>query len=53
MRVYDFYWPSNTSWYHYDETDYPVINDDAPEKAKQSYAHFLQQVKEDEENGYL
>lgn len=53
MRAYDFYWRTSKSWYHYDETEFPVVNDDAPEKAKKSYEHFLEQVKEDEQHGYL
>ena len=34
------YWRSNPEWSHYDENGRLVINDDAPERAKNSYLMF-------------
>ena len=41
----DGFWLSNDDWWHA-ENGKPVINDDAPEEAQKSYAHYLQQLKE-------
>lgn len=46
MKRLDFYWKSDKSWYHWDDKfSYYVINDDAPEEAKESYKHYLEQIK--------
>ena len=40
----DLYWKSNKDWYHWDEeVEGYVINDDAPEEAKESYERYLEQ----------
>ena len=40
----DLFWKSNEAWYHWDdEVGGFVINDDAPEEAKQSYERYLEQ----------
>ena len=46
------YWMSNKNWYHFEGLK-PVINDDAPEEAKESYKHYLEQVKEAKKRGAL
>ncbi len=43
----DLYWRSNRFWYHFEEIEedlfIPVINDDAPFEAKESYGNYLKQ----------
>ena len=46
MRKYDTFWMSNKNWWHWSEAGDQILNEDAPEEAKKSYAHFLQQRKE-------
>lgn len=46
MRKLDYYWRSNKNWYHMDENDDFVINEDAPPEAQESYKHYLEQIKE-------
>lgn len=47
MKNLDLFWRSNRSWYHYEEVEkdilIPVVNDDAPSEAKQSYENYLKQ----------
>ena len=45
MTTLDFYWQSNKDWYHLEGFDV-VLNDDAPQEAKDSYEHYLQQLKD-------
>lgn len=45
MQKLDIYWKTNKDWYFYDGL-VPKIKDDAPEEAKESYQHYLQQKKE-------
>ena len=45
MRVFDYHWKSNPAWYHRNEYGIAVLNDDAPEEAKKSYQHFLEQSR--------
>lgn len=47
MRKLDCYWMENDEWWHYNENLFPVINDDAPEEAKKSYEHYLEQTSRD------
>ena len=47
MKKLDYYWRSNPDWWHWDENMFPVVNDDAPEEAKESYKHYLEQLKGD------
>lgn len=35
------YWRSDPSWSHHDEEGRLVINEDAPERAKRSYAMYM------------
>ena len=45
MRKLDTYWRSNKAWFHYvGENRVPVVNDDAPIKARNSYKHYLEQL---------
>lgn len=51
MSNLDLHWRSNSAWWHFEDTDDPdneagvviVLNNDAPEEAKKSYQHYLQQ----------
>lgn len=45
MRVFEHFWLSNEDWWHYDENDIEVINDDAPPEAQESYKIYLEQCK--------
>lgn len=47
MTKLDFYWQSNQEWYHWEKMQ-PVLNDDAPDEAKESYKHYQEQLKEKE-----
>lgn len=44
MRKLDFFWASNTDWYHW-ENHTMVVNDDAPPEAQESYKNYLEQLK--------
>lgn len=46
MKRLDYGWSSRPDWWHYDEEGERVINDDAPEIAKESYRHYLSQLAE-------
>ena len=48
MRRYDIYWMSNDAWYHQKENGVFVVNDDAPQEAKDSYLHYRKQREEAE-----
>ena len=50
MRKYDYFWLSDLSWSHWDESGERVINDDAPEEAQKSYAHYQEQREEVRKN---
>ena len=43
MRKFDYYWMSNLEWYHRKDNLVPVINDDAPPEAQESYKRYLEQ----------
>ena len=45
MRKFDIYWQSNKDWFYFDGF-MPKVKDDAPQEAKDSYKHYLQQTKE-------
>ncbi len=45
MTRLDGYWTTNEDWYHFDENGMPVINDDAPPEAKESYENYRKQSK--------
>lgn len=47
MKKLDYYWLSNPAWWHWTENADRVLNDDAPEEAKKSYEHYLEQKKGD------
>lgn len=53
MTKLDFYWKSNKAWYHLTENGDFVVNDDAPEEAKQSYQNYKRQVREKRKTGAL
>lgn len=44
MRKFDVYWKSNKEWYFYDGL-VPKLKEDAPEEAKKSFEHYLQQKR--------
>lgn len=47
MRKYDYFWLTERDWWHWDEaTGERILNDDAPEEAKKSYAHYLEQCEQ-------
>ena len=48
MRNFDNYWLSKNEWFHW-ENGHPVLNDTAPDEAKESYMHYLEQSKAAEE----
>ena len=43
MRKLDLYWMSDESWWTF-KNDIPVIKDDAPEEAKESFRRYIRQV---------
>ena len=43
MRKFDYYWASNKEWYHRDEYDNPILHDDAPKEAKESFERYRKQ----------
>jgi hypothetical protein len=45
----DIYWMSNKDWYHRNENLVPVLNDNAPPEAQESYKHYLEQCKRAQE----
>lgn len=45
MKKFDVYWKSNKDWYFYDGF-VPKLKEDAPEGAKKSFEHYLQQKRE-------
>ncbi len=45
MKKFDVYWKSNKDWYFYDGF-VPKLKEDAPEEAKKSFEHYLQQKRE-------
>lgn len=49
MRKMDFYWASNKDWYYRDEHFNPHIKSTAPKEAKESFQHYLEQLKKSEE----
>ncbi len=46
MRRLDYCWSSNPDWWHYTVDGERVINDEAPELAKESYRHYLRQLED-------
>ncbi|MBR4347268.1 MAG: hypothetical protein IKP75_10130 [Oscillospiraceae bacterium] len=45
MTKLDLYWESNKGWYYTDKDGVAHLKDDAPQKAKESYKHYLEQMK--------
>lgn len=46
MTTYDYwYWMSNNDWWSYDENGNPVVNENAPQKAKENYEEYLEYNK--------
>lgn len=43
MTKLENYWQTKEEWYDLDEEGEPVIRDDAPEAAKESFKTFLKQ----------
>lgn len=59
VRIPDelLYWKTDENWFHFDEEqEIFVINDDAPQKAKESYEKYVQMIheisKRQHETGY-
>ena len=46
MVKLDLFWRSNEDWYHINDSNNIVINDDAPLEAKKSYFKYIKQLKE-------
>lgn len=47
MLKLDLYWKTNRAWYHYsddEEEPVPILNENAPKEAKESYANYLKQI---------
>lgn len=47
MKKIDLYWKSNREWWEYKD-HIPTIKESAPEKAKESYKRYLEQIKDTE-----
>ena len=47
VRNNEYFWLSNRAWFHWTENGSRVINDDAPEEAKRSYAIYRRQIQEE------
>ena len=46
MRKLDYHWTDNKDWYYQKDNGVFVVRDDAPEEAKKSYEHYLEQSRE-------
>lgn len=46
MKKLDFKWQEDERWWHYSDDGRVVIHKDAPNEVKESYAHYLSQLKE-------
>lgn len=46
MRRLDYCWSSNPEWWYFTDDGERMIKEDAPELAKESYAHYLRQLAE-------
>ena len=44
MRKLDLYWKSNRDWWEYDKDFYPVLTENAPLDAWESYLRYLEQT---------
>lgn len=47
MRKVDLYWMSNRDWISFTDNGV-ILKPDAPPEAQKSYAHYLEQTKDDE-----
>lgn len=45
MTKLDYFWMTNKDWFHMKPNGVYVVNDDAPEEAKKSYKHYVEQNK--------
>ena len=45
MTKMDCYWHTNPEWYYRDKEGRPHIKSDAPEKAKESFKRYCEQMK--------
>ena len=45
MKKLDLFWKSNKAWWEFRD-GVPVLKDDAPQEAKDSYTNYLKQMKE-------
>ena len=45
MRKFDYFWATNEDWYHVNQYGDPVLNEDAPREAIESYRRYLEQRK--------
>ena len=48
MKKLDLYWMTNPDWFGFadDEVGTPFLTEEAPDEAKESFEHFLEQKKE-------
>ena len=49
MRKLDLYWKTNRDWWEF-KNHIPVVKDDAPLAAKESYQNYLKQVVQDDDD---
>ena len=42
MRKYENFWQSNPDWYYF-KNGLPVLSENAPEEAKESFKRYLEQ----------
>lgn len=47
MRKYENYWSSNPDWYYF-KNGRPVMSENAPEEAKESFKRYLEQHKQND-----
>lgn len=47
MKKMDYYWMSNDNWWTI-KNHTPVVREDAPEEAKQSYKRYIKQNSKEE-----
>ena len=47
MTKLDLYWMDNPAWFDFtdDEDAKPFLTDNAPEEAKKSFEHYLEQIE--------
>lgn len=49
MRKIDLFWQSNADWWEF-SNGVPVLKENAPQEAQESYARYLEQMSDDVES---